>query len=372
MLARAWQAAATDLRQRDALTHGFHSYPAALHPAIARTLVAALSAPAQWVFDPFCGGGTVLIEARAQGRHAAGGDLSPLALRLTGLRTAYVDRARRRAFLSALHDIARQSAAHIAARAYVAAPIPANERRFYAPHVLRELAALWAAVQHIPQASLRGALEMVFSAILHKCALLRSDTDHSHQAKRLRKGLVTEWFERKGEELSRRWAALARACGGAPGQLRLQQIDARAWLHAPLQPPAQLIVSSPPYAGTYDYAAHHARRLAWLGLSADALSQGEIGARRDLHVDGAAPAWDAAMRQMLMALRACLAPMGQLVLVLGDGYVAGTMINARRQIEALAPAAGLRLHAYVGEMRPHRRPAGARREWLLALRHACA
>ena len=40
----------------DTLTHGFHSYPARMHPAIARRVLQ--SYPGGLVVDPFCGSGT--------------------------------------------------------------------------------------------------------------------------------------------------------------------------------------------------------------------------------------------------------------------------------------------------------------------------
>ena len=85
------------------LTHGFHTYPARMHPAIARALVAR-AAHGETIADPFCGGGTVLVEAVAAGHSAVGVDASPLAVRLARLKASIwpadalarlVDRARR-------------------------------------------------------------------------------------------------------------------------------------------------------------------------------------------------------------------------------------------------------------------------------------
>src|SRR3954453_17163434 len=46
-----------------ALTHGFHSDAGRMHPSIARGAIERWS-KAKWrVLDPFCGSGTVLVEA---------------------------------------------------------------------------------------------------------------------------------------------------------------------------------------------------------------------------------------------------------------------------------------------------------------------
>ncbi|MBI3202238.1 MAG: site-specific DNA-methyltransferase [Myxococcales bacterium] len=67
--------------------HGFHSYPARLHPDTAARLVEGLSKPGDTVLDPFCGSGTVLVEAHRLGRRALGIDANPLAIELCKLKT---------------------------------------------------------------------------------------------------------------------------------------------------------------------------------------------------------------------------------------------------------------------------------------------
>ena len=67
--------------------HGFHSYPARMHPLVARRLVEEFSAPGELVLDPFCGSGTVLVEAALAGRRAVGVDANPLAVRLAVLKS---------------------------------------------------------------------------------------------------------------------------------------------------------------------------------------------------------------------------------------------------------------------------------------------
>ncbi|MDA8192588.1 MAG: DNA adenine methylase [Thermaerobacter sp.] len=77
-------------------THVIHSYPAMMIPQVARGLIARLrrlNADAQTLLDPFCGAGTVLVEAARQGLASWGNDLNPLALRIARARTTPVDEA---------------------------------------------------------------------------------------------------------------------------------------------------------------------------------------------------------------------------------------------------------------------------------------
>src|SRR5262245_19007785 len=61
------------------LTHNFYRYPARFSPLFARAVIEAFSEPGDVVCDPFMGGATSLVEARALGRHSIGCDISSLA-----------------------------------------------------------------------------------------------------------------------------------------------------------------------------------------------------------------------------------------------------------------------------------------------------
>lgn len=59
--------------------HTFYKYPARFAPTFAREVIRAFSNQGEVVLDPFCGGGTTLLEAMSLGRRAAGMDVSTLA-----------------------------------------------------------------------------------------------------------------------------------------------------------------------------------------------------------------------------------------------------------------------------------------------------
>ena len=65
LLEQALDAAHAPGADPDALTHGFHSYPARMHPTTARRLIAGLLPVRGRLLDPFCGSGTVLVEGCA-------------------------------------------------------------------------------------------------------------------------------------------------------------------------------------------------------------------------------------------------------------------------------------------------------------------
>lgn len=61
-------------------THCFHAYPAMMIPQIARKLVEDYKTmDTELIFDPYCGSGTTLVEAKLKGIASVGTDLNPMA-----------------------------------------------------------------------------------------------------------------------------------------------------------------------------------------------------------------------------------------------------------------------------------------------------
>lgn len=367
VLARAL--AAADPERDDVLTHGFHAYPARMHWAIARTVLedAAKDGARPRVLDPFCGSGTVLVEARRLGLHGTGVDLNPLALRVAEVKATVLDAEARDAVAKAARHVTDASTERVRGRVRVRAPLSPVERRLYQPHVLLELGGLHAEIQGLPEGPVRRTLEVVLSAIVVKFSRQRADTSTEEVARNIGRGVPTKFFGRKVDELLRRLDGLREDSRGETVP-RLLEGDARGLANLTRGRRYDLIVSSPPYGGTYDYVEHHRRRYPWLGLSPKAMARREVGARRNLATarDGARR-WDRELGEVLEAIAAVLDPGGRAVLLLGDADVGGTRVEAAGQLRRIAPAAGLRVVAGASQPRPDWRGGEPRREHLLEL-----
>jgi len=68
-------------------THGFYRYPARFSPLFVRAIIEKFTNPGDVILDPFMGGGTTMVEARALGRNAIGCDLNTLAVFLSKTKT---------------------------------------------------------------------------------------------------------------------------------------------------------------------------------------------------------------------------------------------------------------------------------------------
>ena len=76
-------------------THGFHLYPARMHPEIAKRLIEKYAIKSSdIVFDPFMGSGGVLVESMLHGNNSVGIDLNPFAVLLATVKTTPLDAAK--------------------------------------------------------------------------------------------------------------------------------------------------------------------------------------------------------------------------------------------------------------------------------------
>ncbi len=331
------------------LTHGFHTWPAGLHPDAAAGLLGLL--PPGPVLDPFCGGGTVLVEAMLAGRQAIGRDLSPVAVRVARLRTGIVPDE----VLTAFRSAARKATA----TAREAQTLPDPERmvaleRWYEPHVLRELEALRYAVAKSPQ-DIRWLLEGCLSAIVIKASMRQSDTRARRVGHHRPPGTTAVLFHKKARELARRLVALRDALPPEVPPAEVSEQDAR---ELRVKRPLAGIVTSPPYPGVYDYLPMQHLRHVWLGLRTEAPAKRELGSRRAFKGDAheARRLWRRDTERWMAAACAALVPGGRMVVIIGDGQVGPKILGSAEPSLEAAEAAGLRLLGRASVTLPATRP----------------
>jgi len=340
--------------------HGFHAYPARAHPVTVRRLVEALVPEGGTVLDPFCGSGTVLVEAMLAGRAAIGSDLNPIAVMLSRAKTFPRSPERTRALVEAARGVAEFAEARRKAKAGATRRLPEEDVASFAPHVLLELDGIRAGIAAAPPEA-RPDLSLVLSSILVKLAARRGDTSEAPVEKRIAAGWPSKLFVKKTEELARRFDELYRLLPKPPPRARVYEDDANV-LSKVEDASIDAVITSPPYVATYDYLKHHDMRMRWLGLDARKLARREIGARRKyvrLSAREAREAWAGELDTLLRSLARVMKPGAPLVLLIADSAAGrpGERPEAIRADEIVTRVAerGGRLEpiARASQARPH-------------------
>lgn len=371
-----------DAEPERADVHGFHVYPARMHPTTAARLVALAAPPGAVVLDPFCGSGTVLVEALAAGRQAVGTDLNPLAVRLSRLKVRDLTAAGRALLVTEAARARAVADERRKARVGSSVRYPDEDVELFEPHVLLELDSLRVGIDGAEK-STREALMLVLSSLLTKVSRQKGDTSAERAPRRLAAGYTAKLFARKTEELAERLATLDARVPRPRAEVRVA-IDDAATLDAVPTASVDAVVTSPPYVATYDYASHHDARLRWLGLpqrEVRRFMERELGSRRAYAArspDDARDAWLDELWSFLRAVARVTRPGGNVVLLMADSAIQGEALRADDLVaEASRHVPELEPTARASQARPHfHGPTAAafrrapRREHALLLRRA--
>jgi len=153
---------APELSKAERYSHLIHSYPAKLLSNIPYFFMAsdALCPEDGLVLDPFCGTGTVLLEAALSGRNSVGADANPLAELITTVKTSYISREM---LLDTLEEIINR-----AKRAKVTTAFPDAVAVWYSPSTLPQLAALQLSIDRVRNKRQKAFFELCFSSVARK------------------------------------------------------------------------------------------------------------------------------------------------------------------------------------------------------------
>jgi DNA modification methylase len=359
--------------------HGFHAYPARLHPHTAQSLVLALSAPGQTVLDPFCGSGTVLVESVIAKRNARGTDLNPLATLLAQTKCAGLSERNQQNLLEQVQQIREFADERRLRKAGPTRRYGPVERELFDIHVLLELDSLRAGIENTPKGTLHQNLQLILSSLLVKLSRQSSDTVEKATPRRIAAGYPGKLFQMRASEWVRQVQEYERLAPLPRTKVRTFTADAREL--APIATASvDLIVTSPPYPGVYDYYAHHALRLRWMNLPGGELEDKELGSKRALSLDvNGINKWRADWRGVLLQFQRVLSQGGKACIIMADSAVGKTPL--RSDVETLRAIEGtsLSLVAHAKQTRPlfHRATAevydkAPRSEHLLILEKSAA
>ncbi|CAE7161621.1 unnamed protein product, partial [Symbiodinium pilosum] len=319
------------------LTHGFFKYVASMQALTARQLL-RLNPSASSILDPFCGSGTVLIEAARAGRAATGSDASPLA-----------------AFVARHHtDVEGVSLDELRAQADVVAP--ANELELGWNDLRSRLGAL-------PEGSVTSALWFCLLVALQRAG----DGDAAYALSGSKSFVVSQSSEDPPQELAgpmfvgtvqlyaAQLAALRASMPFPECLVRTGLGDARL---LKLSQPVDAVITSPPYPGVYNYAnaalLTQSRLAGALGASLELsqffgeaedparLTSNEIGSLaqreklgRSIPADEFRETWQKQQEEWLQAVWRNLVPGGTATLVIGDGSDLDNLASTKAAAEAV-------------------------------------
>lgn len=330
-----------DCRDKSAVTHGLHPYPAKFIPHIPRELIRSYSMPGDLVWDPMCGSGTTLVEAMLEGRNAVGTDINPVAALASRAKTTPLTKlelVEARQLASKFRSEA-QACTQPGWRNELVLPEFHNRDHWFDKQVCRELQFAKELIGTTESPHVRDLALCVFSSLIVPFSNQESETRWRAKRRDVSPGQVVE---KLGLKLSAATDAVIGLAEISKGEAEVRCVDARESELS--DETVDLVVTSPPYANSHDYYLYNKLRLFWLGFDVAPIQDQEIGSRNK-HSDRkeGIETYLEAIAGVLAEVRRTLTPRGVAVIVVGDAVIRGEFYPMDSLMRSAAEAAELEL-----------------------------
>lgn len=279
-------------RPAEPLSHYWFRYPARFHPRVAQALLSAYSNPGDRVLDPFCGSGSILVEALTVGRAAVGRDIDPLAVFASRVKTRTYDLAalsRDIATVFAELERIRPSRAVYETRRFrmgspetakrtlrsqgLKPPPITNIFHWFRPYVVVDLARIADVIRLAPIAEAhRDVLKLAFASSIRASSnadpVPVSGLEVTSHMKRLdAAGRLVDPFANFARRLERILESVwqQNALFDPSLEVSVRRGDATS-IASHVRYQVDAVITSPPYHNAVDYHRRHQLELFWLGF----------------------------------------------------------------------------------------------------------
>ncbi len=309
--------------------HRMSPYVGKIKPGMAYWLIKIASKEGQVILDPFCGIGTIPLEADLQGRVGIGVDLNPYAFSIS---RAKFDRASMEEQLKWLDgvevDISKISIGDCS-------PFM---KKFYHPNTLKEIIFLRDLMIEQKKYFLLGCLLGIIHG--HRPGHLSAVTSLVIPFEPKSKAEYKEVIPRLKDKVKRMYKdgfplkTTGKAFLGDARKLPLgdESID--------------LVISSPPYFNTLDYVNDNKLRLEFLGYNDNKKEElkKELIQSKDDYLEE--------MQKVGLELKRVIKKKGMCIFVLGDLHTGKKVINTAEEVKMIYETLGFKTHGIIEDVMP--------------------
>lgn len=319
------------------LTHNFHTYPAKFIPQIPKSTIKALTREGDIILDPFCGCGTTLVEAKLHNRRAIGVDLNPIATLVSKAKTNKID-VKQISFIPNLLSEIKEGIDDFYKKKKVdiVYNIPSfnNITHWFQSNVLNELGIIKAHIDKIEDEHFRDYLYTAFSSIIVSVSNQESDTRFAAINKDIKPFKTFFEFSRKLESMNDRMIEFSEKASDS--DIKIFTADTRD-MDFLKDNSVDHIITSPPYANTYDYYLYHKFRMYWLGYNVKSVQDNEIGSRnRHSSKKEDISTFKECLSNCLKEMSRVLKNNKFAVIVIGDSVIRGKLIRTNDLMKEIA------------------------------------
>lgn len=257
-----WSFSQFQRSETNMMSHSYHRYPAKFIPQLVDKLIEKYTEEGDLVCDPFGGCGTTLVQSKIKGRRSIGFDINPVAKLITDTKTRAIDPKKladaRHRFIAKYDKIKQKNL-----------KLKHSDRIYYwfDKKIVTELDVIYKTISSITDIEVKRFFLCSFSHVLKNCSrwLMKSIKPTIDKTKIFPD--PEESFLRHLDSMIKKndlFFNLLKDSGRLkiPAKMRLWNSAKRLPL---LNKSIDLIVTSPPYVTSYEYADLHQLSLLWFG-----------------------------------------------------------------------------------------------------------
>lgn len=321
-----------------------HPYPAKYTVDLAIEYISKYTQAGDTVFDPFVGSGTTLLAASALHRKGFGTDINHIAILISKAKLLHLSQneiANLQQFADTFENEYNDKCAVVTPYYY-----PSIEH-WFCSNSIAVLSYLLELKKNLSSEPERIFAELAMSSIINIVSNQEGDTRYAA----IEKPNLT--IEKVANIFLKKYRALMSLMQELNNEKRSEKDCAAILLDSKFcnkvieDDSVDLILTSPPYVNTYDYYLYHKHRMNWLGYDVKYCMKTEIGSRREFSsLKHSADKFSEDIFTVFEACNKTLKLNGKIVIVIGDGKVAGKIYDAKENMIRLCSKLGWKLIDY--------------------------
>ncbi|MFA5772584.1 MAG: class I SAM-dependent methyltransferase [Thermoplasmata archaeon] len=252
-----WAFAHLSRTETKEVTHSYHNYPAKFIPQLARSLIEEYTDKSDIVWDPFCGSGTLNVEAFRTNRHSIGTDINPIAVTISRVKTTLLETKALTTYNKELFETLETYPVQ-SKKFYITNGVLNGNvsvlKKWFSEENLQELGhILWCIKDRNTEKKHRDFALCAFSSILKNCSYWLASSVKSQIDPHKLPGNPLLYFEKRLKAMEKANNQFYHENKSNNANVHIFRHDAKRNLPSKI-PKMDCIITSPPYVISYDYS----------------------------------------------------------------------------------------------------------------------
>ncbi len=267
-----WSFSDKTIKDTAYITHGFYTYPAKFIPQLASRIIKEYSNTGDIIIDPFMGSGTTVIEAIVNDRTGIGTDINEIAVLLSKVKSTPINNELLvNEYSNLIFNLQHKLNGSFIGELTIAKKhisLPERVHYWFKPHIEDRLIVILYNILSIKNSDIRNFFLITFAQILKSCSIWLQKSIKPTRDRNKKEIDPLAKFEWQSKRMIKKHKdfndLLSKEAKSNIDKFRVvKNLDSRSLPCSDGN--ATLVVTSPPYVTSYEYADLHQLPSLWFG-----------------------------------------------------------------------------------------------------------